>query len=361
MFISKMVKYLTVILICTVSSCLATPMHITMMLEHEGFLMWYAQQKGWDKEVGLDLKLEISKLAGDDILNEINGGNKAWDVTVVGAVPATLYSKKLPITVFALANNESRATEIFVRPDSEILKIKGYNSKYPSVYGSPESVKGKTFMTHENTSVFYTLMMWLKILGMDLKDINYINVSVPEMVKKFHDSKADGFVIWSPDSYEAIHLGYAQAANVEDMHAFLPMVFCVHNDYAKNHTEELSKLVFIYSRACHEQEQRQTLPEMIKAYQKFLKIYTGVIFSESFCKFDLLRHSVISIDEQIEYFNEIKGISKVLEVRNNILTLYRDAASAYGWKETYDENDYPNVTTDRYLLEAQKLQKQKLN
>ncbi len=356
MFISKMVKYFTVSLICTVSSCLATPMRVTMMLEHEGFLMWYAQQNGWDKELALDLSLEITTLSGDDIILNNREGQKFWDVTAVGAVPATLYSKKFPITVFALANIESRATEIFVRPDSGILNVQGYNSRYPSVYGSPESVKGKTFMVRENTSVFYTLMTWLKILGVELKDVNYINVSIPEMVQKFRYSNADGFVIWSPNSYDAIRLGYAHVASAEDMHVFLPMVFCVDNEYAKNHTEELSKLVYMYSRACHAQGQRHNLQEMINAYQKFLKIYTGISFSETFCKFDLLRHSVLSIDEQIEYFKENNGESRVLEVRNNILALYRAAATSLRWNESYEERDYPNATTDRYLIEAQKFQ-----
>lgn len=354
MFISKMVKLFIVGLICSVSTCLATPMRLTMMLEHEGFLMWYALQKGWDKELGLDLNLEITKASGEYILNVDNA--KAWDVTSVGVVPATIYSKNLPITVFALANNESRATEIFVKPDSEILKTQGYNSKYPTVYGSPESIKGKTFMVRENTSVFYTLMMWLKIFGLDLKDVNYMNVTIPEMVQKFQDSNAEGFVIWSPDSYEAIRHGYAQVANVEDMHAFLPMVFCAHNDYAKNHTEELSKLVYLYSKACHEQRQKHNLPEMIKAYQKFLKIYTGIRFNETFCKFDLLRHVVLSLDEQIDYFKEVNGVSKISEVRNNILSLYRESANSLGWKESYEEKDYPNTISDRYLIEAKKIQ-----
>ena len=354
MFVGKMIKYFIVALICSVLTCPAAPMRLTMVMEHEGFLMWYAQQKGWDKEIGLDLKLEITKSSGEVILKKDNA--KDWDVTSVGIVPVTIYSKNLPLTVFALANNESRATEIFVKPDSEILKTRGYNSKYPSVYGSPESIKGKTFMVRENTSVFYTLMMWLKIFGLELKDVNYIDITIPKMVKKFKKSKADGFVIWSPDSYEAIRQGYVQAASVEQMHVFLPMVFCAHNEYAENHAEELGKLVYLYSRACHEQVRRHNPSEMIKAYQKFLKIYAGISVNETFCKFDLLRHAVLSLDEQLEYFREDNGVNKISEARNNILSLYRESISSPGRNDSYEEKDYPITFSDRYLIEAKKYQ-----
>lgn len=42
--------------------------------EHETFLMWYAKEKGWDKEAGLDIEMKLFN-SGPDILNALPPGN----------------------------------------------------------------------------------------------------------------------------------------------------------------------------------------------------------------------------------------------------------------------------------------------
>lgn len=44
------------------------------MDEHETFLIWYAKEKGWDKEVGLDLDIQYFG-SGMDILNALPSGS----------------------------------------------------------------------------------------------------------------------------------------------------------------------------------------------------------------------------------------------------------------------------------------------
>lgn len=354
MFISKTIKFFCVGLICvsaTLSTAFAKPMRVTMMLEHEGFLLWYAMQQGWDQELGLELSLNIKNLSGADILN-ITKDAKNWDVAAIGAVPLAICSKNLPITAFAIANDESQSTEIFVKSDSSILKKRGYNHNYPNIYGSPESVRGKTFFIRENTSSFYTLMTWVKIIGLNFKEINFKNVAIADMVQDFSQSNAEGLVAWSPITYDAIRNGYAHVASADDLHLFLPVVFCTPPDYAEQHAEDLSKLLSIYYRAS--QEQKFHLNKMTKAYKKFLKTYTGDNFSEAFCKFDLQRHRLLSLDEQIDYFKDYNGQSKIMGVRSQILTIFRDVAAAYNWNDTYDEKDYPATATTRYLVGAKK-------
>lgn len=55
--------------------------------EHETFLMWYAKEKGWDKEAGLDIEMKLFN-SGPDILNALPAGE--WRFAAVGALPAML-------------------------------------------------------------------------------------------------------------------------------------------------------------------------------------------------------------------------------------------------------------------------------
>ena len=90
----------------------------------------------------------------------------------------------------------------------------------------------------------------------------------------------------------------------------------------------------------------QTLPRNPNA--QFLAFYEQFVTDSVFQR--------ESLDEQIDYFKEVNGVSKISEVRNNILSLYRESANSLGWKESYEEKDYPNTISDRYLFEAKKIQ-----
>ena len=112
--------------------------------EHETFLMWYAKEKGWDKEAGLDIEMKLFN-SGPDILNALPAGE--WRFAAVGALPAMLGNLRYGTSIIAQANNEAAlCTSVVVRADSPIAKVKGWNKDYPEVYGSPETVRGKTFL-----------------------------------------------------------------------------------------------------------------------------------------------------------------------------------------------------------------------
>ena len=88
--------------------------------EHETFLMWYAKEKGWDKEAGLDIEMKLFN-SGPDILN---------------ALPAMLGNLRYGTSIIAQANNEAAlCTSVVVRADSPIAKVKGWNKAVKCAYG----------------------------------------------------------------------------------------------------------------------------------------------------------------------------------------------------------------------------------
>ena len=54
--------------------------------------------------------------------------------------------------LIGIANDESWVNAVTVRPDNPALKVKGWNPEYPNLLGSPETVKGKTFLYTQSSS-----------------------------------------------------------------------------------------------------------------------------------------------------------------------------------------------------------------
>ena len=91
------------------------------MDEHETFLIWYAKEKGWDKEAGLDIDIQYFG-SGMDILNALPSGS--WVFAGMGGVPAMMGNLRYGTSVIAIGNDESMTNSVLVRPDSPIAKVK---------------------------------------------------------------------------------------------------------------------------------------------------------------------------------------------------------------------------------------------
>lgn len=61
------------------------PMKTAWLGEHETFAVWYAKQKGWDKEAGLDLTM-LHFDSGKAIVEGVLAYD--WAIAGCGAVPA---------------------------------------------------------------------------------------------------------------------------------------------------------------------------------------------------------------------------------------------------------------------------------
>ena len=121
---------LTATMLLGVTLCMAAENPVKLrsawMDEHETFLVWYAHEKGWDKEEGIDLDLLYFD-SGMAQLNALPAGE--WVLCGTGAVPAMMGNLRYNTYVIGIGNDESMTNAVMVRPDSPILKTKGYNPK----------------------------------------------------------------------------------------------------------------------------------------------------------------------------------------------------------------------------------------
>ena len=71
---------------------------------------------------------------------------REWVLAGTGAVPGMMGALRYGTYTIAVTNDESYTNALLLRPDSPILRTKGYNKDYPEVYGHPDDVRGKTFL-----------------------------------------------------------------------------------------------------------------------------------------------------------------------------------------------------------------------
>lgn len=329
---------------------------VRMLLEHEGFLLWYAKEKGWDREIGLDLVLTIDTSSGTDILNEKREHPDCWDITAIGIVPAIIASENVPIKIFGIANDESYATDIMVQNNSDILKTKGWSREYPNVYGDPESIKGKTFFLRYGTSSLYTLEKWLNIFGLTEKDINIVDCPVKEAITRMNNKEGDGMVLWSPENYEALKDGHQIVTNASQVGAFVPVVFIADYDYAEKHPDVLTRLLILYDRVAS--LQNEDIFQLILSYKDFLMRYTGMLFYEDFCSYDLRSHPTLNISEQISLFTgtaEYKSGMETLE--ENIAKRFETLPTKNSIPLSFFGKKFIRESTTEYLQKALEFQK----
>ena len=80
-----------------------TKVRTAWMDEFEAFPIWYAKEKGWDKEAGLDLEI-LYFTSGMAILNALPSGE--WQYAAIGAVPAMMGALRYNTYVIANADEE---------------------------------------------------------------------------------------------------------------------------------------------------------------------------------------------------------------------------------------------------------------
>ena len=74
------------------------------MDEFETFLIWYAKDRGWDKEVGLDIEIR-QYYSGEEMLDAQPTG--AWVYAGMGSVPAIMGNLRNNVIAIATGVDES--------------------------------------------------------------------------------------------------------------------------------------------------------------------------------------------------------------------------------------------------------------
>jgi NitT/TauT family transport system substrate-binding protein/sulfonate transport system substrate-binding protein len=313
--------------------------------EHETFIMYYAKEKGWDKEVGLDFNLLYFD-SGMGMLEALPA--KQWGIGALGGTPAVVGAARYGTKIIAIGNDESMANVVLVRPDSPIMKVKGWNPKHPNVYGSPELIKGKTIICTTVSSGHFVLNQWLKVFGLQDKDVVIKNMDPFQCVAAFEAGIGDIVTLWAPHMYVGIEKGWKVAGDIKDSGGGLPIVVIADPDYLAKNEEHVVKWLKLYGRGIDMLKKTSTA-ELVPMYKKFMKDFCGLEMTDAMCKMDLESHPVFTLEEQIKMMNGSPSVVEAWEL--GVLDFFtsqgklkkEDAAKVVG------ADGKLNFITDKYL------------
>ncbi len=284
------------------------------MDEHETFLMWYAKEKGWDKDAGLDVEIKYFN-SGADILNALPSGE--WVFSGMGAVPAMLGNLRYDTIIIGNGNDESMTNGVVVRKDSPIAKVKGWNKDYPDVMGSPETVKGKTFLVTTVSSAHYALSSWLNVLGLKDSDVVIKNMDQAQAVGAFENNIGDGVALWAPHLFLAMDKGGVLAADLKMCKKGNPIVLIADAKYANSHPEITAKFLGVYLRAVN-MLQKESAESLVPEYRRFFLEWAGKDYAEDLALKDIQKHPVYNLEEQLVMFDDGNGQSQAQKWQGEI-------------------------------------------
>lgn len=316
----------------------------------ETFPIWYAKQQGWDKKLGLDIELVYFN-SGMDAMNTLPA--KTWVIAGMGALPAMIGALRQDIYVIADCNEEASANAVMVRKDSPILKNKGFNNAYPEVYGSPESVKGKTVLTTAVSSAHYALVAWLKTLGLSEKDIVLKNMDQASALAAFDYGIGDIVALWAPLTFVGNNRGWRDAATLKNCGVSLPIVMVADKSFADDNPEVVAKFLYLYIRAA-EAVKKMPNDKLIPIYLRFYSEWTGAEYDTRLAELDIASHPLFTIEELLRVYDDSAGPSMAQRRQANIAKFFHQAGKITDSELAKVEKSA--YVTNKFLTLATKIQ-----
>lgn len=277
------------------------------MPEHEVFFAWYAKEKGWDKEEGLDMKLLYFE-SGMAMLEALPA--KQWVLGGTGGVPHVLGALRYGAYMIGLGNNESLCNAVYVRPDSPVMKSKGVQKGYPKIYGKLEDLKGKDFLVTTVSSAHYAMGSYLNAFGLKDKDVVVKHMDQASIMAAFEKGIGGFACLWAPYTYTAEAKGWKEAANVDTCNAAIPITFIGDKEYCDKNPEVVAKFLRVMFRSVNKLKDEGATPENVKLFQRMYKEWAGMEYKPEDAKKDIEMHPVWKIDEQLKLFDTSKGESE---------------------------------------------------
>lgn len=345
---TKLFTAFIAILLCFSLSGLASAEKLTQirtawMDEHETFLIWYAKEKGWDKEAGLDIEILYFD-SGMAILNSLPAGE--WVFAGMGAVPAMMGNLRYDTYIIGNGNDESLTNSVLVRPDSPVMKTKGYNKDYPDVYGSPDTVRGKTFLCTTVSSAHFALSSWLKTLGLKDSDVTIKNMDQAQALAAFDNGIGDGVALWAPHMYTGEAKGWKIAANSRTCKEGQPIVLIAEKKYADANPEVVAKFLSVYLRSVN-MLKSEPLESLVPEYQRFFLEWAGKNYSKELALQDLTTHPVYDLQEQLAMFDASKGESQAQHWQSQIAKFFAGVGRIN--QEELKKVESGSYATDKFL------------
>ena len=249
-----------------------------------------ATEKGWWKEAGLEPTFSTFPTGAPQVAA---AASKAWDVGGTGA-PAVLGAQRIGLVTIGIMNNSSAVNAILAR-DKDVAAIKK----------DPASLKGKQLLLTTNSTGEYAARICLQKWGLDLKDLQVVNLNPAEIVSAFATGTGTLAATWAPNTYRLEDKAGAQVlCNGKDAGMTIPGLLVARRDYAEANPDKVAAFLAVYLRtlAWQKTHRAETIAMMKTFYAR-----TGLVLPDAFLGKEIDTQPTLSLSEQLAAFDRSKG------------------------------------------------------
>lgn len=152
------------------------------------------------------------------------------DVVEIGLAPAIIgKSQGIDMTIFMVSVDVSNTNVLVVQPDQNVK--------------SPADLKGKRVAALRGSTPYFGLIRYLNSAGLDLKDIEFVDLAAANVVPAFRRKEIDAVWVWAPWQNMLIGMGGKRVVSNQDVGALSPQVWAVRTEWAKNNPATLQKFL----------------------------------------------------------------------------------------------------------------------
>lgn len=211
--------------------------HVGGQIRQTSLYLYYARDKGLFEDAGLNVEIETFSSG-----MTINEAFTAGELDMAANGMASVYI--LPTELFAYVGDATineGGQEMFCRTDSDTAKAGKYGDT-PYI-GSPETVKGKTFLGLGGNTPQYNAIGYAEALGLAAEDIEFVNMDHASAYEAFISGQGDFLATTPPySSILEADQAYTKVASLADvMGAPLMDSIVVTNDMLeKNHDDVIA-------------------------------------------------------------------------------------------------------------------------
>lgn len=190
-------------------------LRVGIMPSTVGVPVQYAYDKGYFEEEGLDIEISVFQTGAP-----VNEAIVAKQIDLAASGAASIFSLASGNCTLLAELDVAGGMGIYVRPDSEILKEKGKIEGLSEMYGSAESLKGKTFLGQLGTSSQLNVIRYAEQFGLEADDYTVVHMDAGPAYQAFIAGEGDALAAYPPYSFYALSEGMVEAATFEDSSGF---------------------------------------------------------------------------------------------------------------------------------------------
>ncbi len=186
-------------------------LNVGVMVSTMSIPVFYAQDKGWFKEAGLNVNVIIFPTGVP--INEAIAA-KQLDIACSGF--AAIYSVASGSCKWIAETNTTNGAGIYARPDSPIVKEKGKVKGFPKILGSKETLRGVKILGPLGTSAQFINDGYIAKFGLKETDVSQVHMEFGPAYQAFVSGQGDLLSVSPPYSYDCVAKGYVEVCSFED-------------------------------------------------------------------------------------------------------------------------------------------------